>query len=130
MNADLHIAEMLHDYLEDGAYLMLSKGRDGLYDANAGQRSCTAMTLEDCLEGLAPHARTKVCIREGCAAHGKPQNLAAFGPDGDARDGHASVCRACENVRVSAHNKKKKSIAAVAPAGHQDQVSESLGKVE
>lgn len=127
MIADLHVSEMIHDLLDDNRCVMLSKAPDGIYTGNAGPgRASNALTLEDCIEGLFAHSRKKICVRDGCASKGEPQSIGAFGPDNDSRDGHAGECRKCAAARITAHNKKKKSILA---AGHEREVRKTGGKV-
>ena len=121
--ADLHTCEMLQELLHAGHVLILHRADDGIYTGNAGRKHSAATTLEGMIEELTDRPRRKVCKRPDCAAEGQPRPLWTFGPDKDAADGRASVCKSCESRRVAGIGKRKKSNGA----GNDDKPVEAGG---
>jgi len=111
-NAKVHVAEMLADLLAAGRVVQLSQDEDGLFSGAAsprpGERArhSAATSLEGAVEGLTDRPRTRTCLRCGAT---KP--LWVFGPDRDARDGHAASCKPCEAQRIGAIGRRKKAQA-------------------
>lgn len=109
LHVDLHISELLHELLDTGKPVMLSKDGVGEYFGNLGSTARNACTLEGCLEALTGRVRVKTCLRQDCISRGQPKPLWLFGADKDSADGHAAVCKSCEAKRIGAIGKRKKA---------------------
>jgi hypothetical protein len=93
----LHIVEMLENLLAAGRVVLISRTAH-TYDASISgpSKNSTASTLEDSIEGLTDHPRTKVCLRVDCESKGRPRPIWAFP---STKEGHGSVCNQCESTR-------------------------------
>ncbi len=100
----INIAELLDTMLTAGRTVILSRCPEGWYIGTSGSgrsiRHGNTLSLEGVVESISDHPRTKVCIREDCSSKGKPISIWCFGPDKDAADKRAAVCRPCESRRI------------------------------
>ena len=133
--AHLHTIEMLESLLAAKRVILISRIIDENgwpeYSGSVSgpQKHSTAATLEGCIERLTDHPRMKVCLRPDCVSKGQMKHIDYFSADKDARDGHANVCKKCENKRVGGIGKKKKAALRVA-AGHQDKALDAPVKTD
>lgn len=110
----VRIVEMLENLIVEEQASVLLGHADGDYSVSTSggrlprPKHSVASSLEGAIEECTAHPRKKICLRPDCSSKGTPKSLWAFGPDKDAHDGRAAVCRECEARRINALGKKKK----------------------